>query len=503
VAARPHTLTYRTGRLLRRHRWIAPGAAVGLIFLTFYAVSSVRHTAAIEEQRNAAREEAERASEVQRLLVDLFRSPDPLAFADPERGRAITVVEALDLGAERVLNGLDDRPRIQASLLGALADVFTSLAAHDKAVPLAERALVLHEQADGVASAEYRAALARLAAAHLADVDSAHTLLRRRVDLAVAAGGSLNAEVAEARAALATHLRYSMRRPIDAAAEYGRALAIADSTAVPAATLADVHRGLADIHHDLGQSAEAEPHARRAVELHRAVHGEDAPNTAMAREVLARVLAALGRSDEAQTEFERAIAVLERTFGSDHGITLNALNNLAVFRRGVGDLAGAEQALRGLLEPQARARGAASREVGDTYQNLGSVIAEQGRIDEAAGMHARAAAIYEATLDPGNYLLAFPHLSLAGLELRRNDFAAAEIHARRALATLELTLPADHFATAVARCRLGRALAGQSRRVEAATLIRAAVENLPPETPVPAYREECVDALATVEPAAG
>jgi len=500
VTARPDTLAYRTGKLLRRHRWIAPGAAAALLFVTVYAVNNVRHTAAIEAQRNAAQAEAERANEVQRLLVDLFRSPDPLNFADPERGTAITVVEALDVGAARVLNDLGGRPQIQASLLDALADVFTSLGAHDRAMPIAERALVLYEQVFGIASPQYRAGLARLAATHLMDGDSALALLRRRLDMTLAVTPPAHAEVAEARVDLAAHLKDHMRRPVDAEAEYVQALATPQPMGAPPTSIAKAHRGLADIYDELGRPTDAEPHARLAVQLHARLDGESSPNTAIARVTLARVLGALGRDAEAEAEFRRAIALLEGTYGPDHGITLNARNNLAVFRRGLGDLAGAERAFRELLRPQIRARGEGSREVGDTYQNLGSVIGEQDRIGEAIEMHVRAAAIYETALDPSNYLLAFPYLSLAGLELRQANFRAAETAARRALGTLEATLPAGHYATAVARCRVGRALVGQGDSARGREILRRAVRSLPLETPVPAYRAECVAALEALAP---
>jgi serine/threonine-protein kinase len=499
VSARPDTLRYRTGKFLRRHAWIAPGTAGLLVVLTLYLVSSARHTAAVELERNAARAEAERASEVQRLLVELFRSADPFEPADPERGRAITVVEAMDLGADRVLNELENRPRIQASLLDALAEVYTNLGAHDKALPLAARAVSLHERVHGVGSAQYRAGLARLAHTQFHDVDSALALFRRRLELALSARGPLHAEVAEARVDVAAHLYHTLSRLLEAEVEYAHVLAMADSTDVPAEELAEAHRGLADIYGTLGRPADAEPHARRSVMLHRELFGETSPNTAMAYESMAKVLGAVGKTKEAEVEFERAIEVLTNALGPEHGNTLSALNNLALLRRQAGDLGGAEEALRRLVALQTQARGAGHREVGSTYQNLGAVLADQDKLNEAAEMHARAAAIYDAVLARDNYLTALPYLSLAGVALNRGNFHAAEGHARRALRILEATLPADHYATAVARCRVGRALAGQRRLLHAAPLLQAAVDALQPDTPVPAaYRKECVDALAAV-----
>jgi eukaryotic-like serine/threonine-protein kinase len=501
VSARPDTLRYRTAKLLRRHAWIAPSAAAAIVFLTIFAVGSFRYTRALERERNAATLERDRTREVQRLLVDLFRSADPFSPADADRGRAITVVEALDLGAARVLNELDGQPLIQAAVLDALADVYTNLGVHAKALPLAERALALHERTQGVASVEYRSGLARLAGVHgvVSDPDSALALLSRRLDLTLDAKGSLDPEVAEARADVASHLKHALNRPVEAEAEYLRVLAMTDSTEVPALALANTHRGLADVEVILGRPGDAAVHARRAVELNREIFGANALNTAMAHESLAKVLGALGETGEAESEFERALAILEQTLGAENGNTLNALNNLALLRRQTGDLAGAEQALRRLLAANVRARGEGDREVGSTYQNLGTVLADQNRLDEAAEMHARAAEIYVQALGAGDYLAALPYLSLSGLELRRGGHQAAESHARRALGILESTLPPAHFTIAVARCRLGRALAAQGHTARALPLLHAASDALASDTSVPAYREECLDALARME----
>jgi serine/threonine-protein kinase len=498
VSARPATLVYRTGKLLRRHVWIAPASVAAVLFAAVYLASFIRYAAALEERRSAAQAEADRATEVQTLLVDLFRSADPFEPADPERGRAITVVEALDLGAERVMAELDDRPRIQASLLDALTDVYVNLGAHDRAVPLARRALALHAQLSGVGSEPHRAGLARLASAYYSEPDSALVLLRHRLELARGAEGETSAAVAAARVDLADHLRHHLGRPQGAESEYLLALSLGQSTELLPATLAAAHRGLADIYVALARAAEAEPHARRALELNRQMFGDRSPDTGMARESLAKVLGALDRTREAEAEFEQAIAILESALGPDNGNTLNALNNLALLRRRTGDLAAVEQTLRRLLEANVRVRGEAHPEVGTAYQNLGTLLVDLGRIDEAAEMHARAAAIYDAALDETNYLTALPYLSLAGIELRRGAPSTAEAHARRALGVLERTLPEGHYATAVARCRVGRALAAQGDADRAEDLLQAAAAALPPDTPVPAYREECLAALAAL-----
>jgi hypothetical protein len=59
-------------------------------------------------------------------------------------------------------------------------------------------------------------------------------------------------------------------------------------------------------------------------------------------------------------------------------------------------------------------------------------------------------------------------------------------------------LPDGHYATAVAQCRVGRALAGRGHAADAYTLLADAVEVIRSDERAEAYRRECLDALATL-----
>lgn len=491
VSARPDTLLYRTGKFLRRNRWAIPAAAIALVLAVSYLVLSTQHALALERERNLARDEAERSQDVQRFLVDLFRSADPYSPADPDRGRAITVVEAMDLGAERVTLELADRPRVQASLLETVAKVYTHLGQQTRAGPLAERALALNDTLFGVESLEYRSALGTLAAAQAGD--SSLALLRRRIDLATRALGPLDPEVVSARVALASRL-YSAYKILEAQEELDALVSLADSTDVSAEDMAAITFRLADLNVRLGQAAQAEVHARRSVDLNRQVSGDRSPNTAMAHEVLAKALGALDRYSEAEVEFNRAIDLFTDALGEDDPNTLSTISNLALMHRESGALEQAEQEFRTLLERRIRINGPSHVDVGSTYQNLGALLVELGRPTEAVDAISTAAGIYEAVLGPDIYLRGLPYLSLASIHLDSGDYVAAESSARRALDVLERSLPSDHYMTAVARCRVGRALAGAGRPAEAGPHLAAGAAVLNGSEPGAAYRDECLPA---------
>jgi len=155
----------------------------------------------------------------------------------------------------------------------------------------------------------------------------------------------------------------------------------------------------------------------------------------------------------------------------------------------MGDLDGAEAVHRRIVSawrtkpdrrPQARA---------DALQNLAVVLEEQGELDEAETVLVEARDLYDSFLASDHYRRAFPRLTLASVRLAREEYGAAEDAARQAVEILEERLPESSYVTATARCRVGRALAGQNRLGEARALLQDAVEVLA-GTPQPSIRYE-------------
>jgi serine/threonine-protein kinase len=498
ISARPDTLAYRTRTFLRRHRWVAPVAAAGLAMIALYGATLVRHARQLEQERNAATLQAARAQDVQSFLTDLFKSADPYAPADPDRGRRISVIEALDIGAERLRSSLAERPAVRASILAAVSEVYQNLGALDRARPLREEALAIEETLYGPASGEVRASLGHLATirSQQGEFDEASGLFERRLELA-GAGAAAPAELANAHIGLALHL-IGNSRLTEAEPHLQAVIEIARDHEIDVSDAAEAHRALSDVYRLLDRLEEAEAPARRALALKQQALGDASVGAALARVTLAQALGALGRIDEAAARFEEALPVLERTVGPEHRLTLVSLNGLAVLRQSAGDLSGAEALHRRLVEAGRRVHGERHAVVGDSLQNLATVIARQGRLDEARALHEEAAAIYRDRLAPDDYRRALPSLSLSAIHLTRHRFDLAEAAARRALTTLEGALPDDHFVTAVARCRVARALVGRGRLDEAAPLFDRASAPLVATQSVPAYRTECLEAAISL-----
>ena len=501
IAARPPTLAYRTRKLLRRRPWLLPAAAALLLLVLGYVFTVSRHTSQLEAERNLARQEAERAEEVQRFLVDVFRSADPYA-TEAETDRDVTVREALAVGAERVRNELEERPALQAPLLGTIGDVYANLDLPSRAVALQEEALALQRDLHGERSPAVARRLRRLGSVlSLAGrTDSAEALLARSLELTRAIHGPRDTAVAGVLIELGNLAIERGRFDVaeDRLTEAVELLKDRDPP-LPAAHLAAAYTELLDVYPRRGRMEEARAAGEEAVRLSRLAYGGRHPRTALAMVESADLHDWDGRGEDAVPAYREAISILDRTLGPEHGRTLQARNNLAVTLRHVGDLEGAEAVHREILSAWRDKREEPDRQVADALQNLAVVLHERGALSEAERHLIDARDIYDEVLGEEHYLRAFPRLTLAAVRIDRGDFVPAERVAREAVAILTSALPSSSYITATARCRLGRALAGQGRREEARALLESGVKTLAATSqPSVRYQLECRRALADV-----
>ncbi len=495
ISARPDTWSYRARKAAERHRWLAPASLVVLVSTLAYLVTVTQHNRELTEQRNAAEREARRAEEVQQFLVELFESADPYAPADPERGRRITVVEALDVGLLRVREELVDRPELRVVLLEAIADVYQNLGTPERALPLRREVTDWRSANGGASSREALESLGRLAQlqAEVDEMDVALGLAERRLELARELPASRRSELAWALVDLASieDTRYELPA---AERHLIEVLELDARGSLEVELMAEAQRTLSDVLRRLGESERAVSAAEKAWQLRRQQSGETSVPTLLARMGLAQSLGVVQRYREADQHFAQVIEGLEEQLGPDHRMTLVAVNNLAVARSYAGEHEGAERLYRRLVEARVRVHGEVSDMAGDAFQNLGTALASLGRLDEAEGMHERAAAIFRELYPPNAHKNAFPLLSLTGIHLEREEWAAAERRGRAALDVLRKTLPDGHYVPAIARCRIARALAGRGADHEAERLWDASLPILREPIPLVEYRAECLEA---------
>ena len=98
------------------------------------ADSERKATTAESAQRQQAEENARRAEEVSKFLVDALRN------ANPERnGRTITTAELLDRAAKELQTKFADDPRTKATLLSVIGEGYHGLGLYREEIPLLEQ----------------------------------------------------------------------------------------------------------------------------------------------------------------------------------------------------------------------------------------------------------------------------------------------------------------------------------------------------------------------------
>lgn len=498
VRARAGGWGYAALKWARRHPWIPTAATVAAIVAGGYAYTLETHASELEVERNAARAEAERAQETQALLLDLFGRPDPYGTNATGRSPAdVTVLEALDGGVERIRSELGGRPALQASLLGAVADVYTNVGRGAQSVDLHAAALEAAEAAG--ASTEDLAFRVRKLGRTLVELGRTDSA---RVVLAAGLAGEALSDSATA------HLLHQFGRAeradgrfLEAERYFHDALSRAEGAGRSGAALrSDGHAELAATYAELDRPELAIDHARLAVSESREIWGAEHASTAVKTVGLAAALVRAGRVEEGVSEYGRGIDALARSFGADHPNTLRARQNLALALGRLGDLPAAEAELRTLLALHRDRYGPHSSETASTLQNLGTNLKSQGELDEALALLGEARVAFIASRPAGHYLTALPLLTMAEIHLDRRAWAQAEVVARDALSTLVDALPAGHYITAVAECRWGRALVAQGRVEAGGAALGRAVPLLQASATAPElYVEECTRALSDVE----
>ncbi|MCH9646866.1 MAG: serine/threonine protein kinase [Deltaproteobacteria bacterium] len=157
VAARTGNRRYRLRKFVHRHLFDLAAAAVVLIVLAGLIGG---FTLRLQEERNLARREAERAQQVTHFMRGLFEARRPLDSA----AEAAVAEKILDRGVRRAEDELGDQPELYAAVMEMIGESYSSLGVQDEALRLLEAALRQKKEtygADHVATAKAMTAVGR------------------------------------------------------------------------------------------------------------------------------------------------------------------------------------------------------------------------------------------------------------------------------------------------------------------------------------------------------
>ena len=191
----------------------------------------------------------------------------------------------------------------------------------------------------------------------------------------------------------------------------------------------------------------AEPFALAAVENSVAVNGEVHPTTYKALHSLAIAQRQLEQLDAAAASFDRALAIFDGLYGEDDPRRLDLLNSYAgvMFKR--GDLEQAEELLRDIVRQQVLQNGADAYPTLTARHNLGLVIMEQTRYEDAVAELSPLIEAVDTAAPPGHPFRAIARKTYATALTHAGEFEKAEQTLRRAYDLLIETVGPEHSLT--------------------------------------------------------
>ena len=434
IAARPDTVRYRTRKFVRRHR---RGLAATSAIFTAIVLIVTFYTMQLAAERDRARLQAEKASEVSELLRSVLLSADPYRDPDPSSDGVATPSARglLDTLANRIANELNEQPEVQAEMLTVIGRTYERLGLIDKAAPLLESALEIGRRSF------------RLPDRRVAQTLNDLGVLQRRL-------GNFAASVPLLTESLA------MRR----------ALVGSDDDKDVGVTLSEYGRTL----RDLGRLDESEKATRDALAIRMKVFGDQHRETATNKSDLGLLLMDRGEIAEAERMFRESLVTNERVLGIEHPNTASSKNSVGNVLAAKGDLAGAEQLQREALVVRQRIFGPGNPESAFAVQSLAATLEMQGRHQEAESLLSDAHRVVISALGADNPRVVSMTVDLARVHIARGNAADVEVMLRRALELRQRTYPAGHWRIAEVQALLGASLAAQHRDDEAEALMRAA-----------------------------
>jgi len=174
-------------------------------------------------------------------------------------------------------------------------------------------------------------------------------------------------------------------------------------------------------------------------------HWPDDPQLANSLNNLANAYRTQGKFEEAESNYKRALNMLENSVGPGHVNVATVLNNLAVLYRKQGNYTEAEPLYGRALAIIEKSLGPEHRKVAMGLNNLAVLYRKQGKYREAEPLQRRGLAILEKTLVPDHPNVAASLKNLAKLHrfMGKNTEAAACEQRALAIASRNLSREAQ------------------------------------------------------------
>lgn len=434
VLARPATLWYRARRFLRRHRGAATVVLAAIVFLSALVAF---HTYRLSEERDRARQEADKAEQVTEFLTDIFRGGNPEVTGRDD----LLARELLDQGARRIDEQLAGQPAVRSQVQSVIGVSYLALGRYKEAEALQEAALDTLRELSGDHAHEVSRILLRLGTLHmeLGNFERADEILREALVFSQEAPETDELEIAKI---LNNHglVSRQLSRLDQARMSFEEAIAIKERILAPDhPSLAHSVVNLAVVLSRMKQYDRSVELSRRAIAIYDSGDEPEyrviARNLALAQALtnLSSTLRKMGDLEEAQRHAERALKIKERAYGMEHPRVASTINILANVKYRLGDLKGARLLYGRALDIYRQGFGPNHPYVATPLNNLGELSLQEGDLAAARRFLGEALQIKIENLGPNHPSVLTTRVSLANVALQEGNHAAAEAQLHPAL----------------------------------------------------------------------
>jgi serine/threonine-protein kinase len=428
VAARPDTLGYRMRKLVRRHQVSVAAAMLVLTSLVGGLTVALWQGRVAAQERDRARQEAEKAEQVSSFLVNLFNVSNPFSQG-AVRGDTLTARTLLARGADRIEHDLARQPALQAEMMSTIGQVYRNLNMFAEADSLLHTALAERKQLFGPRHPTVATSLGDLGQLRQdqGDYAAAESLHRASLDLRTARLGPSHPDVADSQYHLGVAVAWQRKN-----------------------------------------TEEAEMLFRQSLATRREHFGNEHLDVAYALNSLGSLLTDLERYDEAEETHREALAIRRELLDPQHPSIAISINNLAFVLRNQERYAAAEPLYREALERLRTQLGPDHLYVAVGLNNLADSMSKQGKHVEAEPLYREALAVFERLGQQGHALEAVIRSKWGACLTELGRYAKAEAALRASQPRLVEAFGENHTFVQNGRSRLDTLHAAWGRTGEAA-----------------------------------
>mgnify|MGYP001815253352 CR=1 FL=1 len=476
VIARPPGRVYRLKKFVRRHTWGVAVTGTAVAAVLAFSVFSFSQAQRLAVALGEAQIEQAKAERVTQFLLQMLAESEP----NNAQGENVTVLQALERGAERLKTELDEEPATKAAILIQMAEIYRELGDYENAEELLKRAgdtlgamqvqdpatIVEYEQVAAnmfhdkgdyeTAGAHYESAIAvqrSLDPGHVnlvramkdygtlfidsGDYARAAVELRAAVDVARANLPANHALLGTSLGTLA-HANNQQGESELARPQFEESVAILrallpDTTMELAATLS----GYGSFLREAGELDAAMATQEEVVQLYRKVLGDEHPYVATVLTSLAGAYSRAGRLDAAIKTARESVALHESIFEGPHPNKASAYYELSAVLSASGQYAEAEAGFRNVLEVDIANLGADHPFIFSDLEQIAVALKNQEKYAEAKDFQRRALDGRIRVLGAEHPDTAAAWLNLSGILARLDRSSEAVAAAERAVEIMD------------------------------------------------------------------